>query len=162
MTTYFPFTPSTRSAPQFQPTLDGSQYSVTVTWSLFGQRYYLNVYTLAGVLVVCIPLIETGASIAVQGATWDQNTGLVTLTTVDPHGYPIGQTVNLTVASMLPDAYNGAFQCVSAGPLALVYPLSSDPGLSTQNGNVSYLISMVAGYFNSTLVYRSSQFEVSP
>lgn len=52
----YPFTPSTVQNFAFQPTLDGQQYSCVVTWSLFGQRWILEVYTLAGGLVLQKPL----------------------------------------------------------------------------------------------------------
>lgn len=51
------FTPSPKSNFQFQPTLDGTVYNCLIKWNLFGQRYYLNIYTLQRVLVVCLPLI---------------------------------------------------------------------------------------------------------
>ena len=51
MATTILFAP-TQSAPfQFQPTLDGTVYNCIVTWSLFGQRWYLACYTLNGALV---------------------------------------------------------------------------------------------------------------
>ena len=51
------FQPTSTTPFQFQPTLDGSIYTVIVTWELFGRRYYVNCYTLQGVLVFCLPLI---------------------------------------------------------------------------------------------------------
>lgn len=53
----FDFTPSQQVPFQFQPTLDGQTYTLIVTWNLFGRRYYVNVYTLDGVLIEAIPLI---------------------------------------------------------------------------------------------------------
>ena len=89
MTTLFPFVPSPQSAFQFQPIFDGDTYTCTVTWNLFGQRWYVNCYDLSG--------------------TW--------IFTVARIGSPAG-----------------------------------------------YDISLTAGYFTSTLVYReaSATFEVSP
>lgn len=53
----FDFIP-TQSAPfQFQPTLDGQVYNAVVTWNLFAQRYYLNVYDLAGNLIVATAMV---------------------------------------------------------------------------------------------------------
>lgn len=52
----YPFTPSTVQNFAFQPTLDATQYSAVVAWSLFGQRWVLELYTLAGVLVMQKPL----------------------------------------------------------------------------------------------------------
>ena len=53
MTTYTAFTPAANQSPPFQflPTLDKQQYSVTTTWNMFGQRWYINVYSLSGGLV---------------------------------------------------------------------------------------------------------------
>ncbi len=48
----FPFTPSGAAPFEFQPTLDGLQYTVVVTWNVFGRRYYVNVYQLDGTLVL--------------------------------------------------------------------------------------------------------------
>lgn len=56
MTTLTQFTPAINENFSFLPTLDGQQYNVTVTWNLFGQRWIVNVYTLAGALVFQKPL----------------------------------------------------------------------------------------------------------
>lgn len=59
MTQYFPFTPNAAAVPpyQFAPTLDGQVYNVYVTWNVFGQRWYINVYDLTGELVLSTPTI---------------------------------------------------------------------------------------------------------
>jgi hypothetical protein len=57
MTTFTDFTPSASAPFQFQPTFDGATYTVIVTWGLFGQRYYVNCYTVPGALVYSLPLI---------------------------------------------------------------------------------------------------------
>ncbi len=56
MTPYL-FAPSTTANFQFQPTLDGQIFNVITTWNLFGSRWYINILTLAGDLVYCMPLI---------------------------------------------------------------------------------------------------------
>ena len=56
-TTYVQFVPSPQSPFQFQATLDSSTYTVIVTWNLFGQRYYINLYALDGTWIVALPLI---------------------------------------------------------------------------------------------------------
>ena len=53
---YFPFAPNVNRNFQFAPTLDGTQYTVLVNWSLFGRRWLVNVYNLQGVRVVTKPL----------------------------------------------------------------------------------------------------------
>lgn len=55
--TLYPFLPSATANFQFQPTLDGQVYNIIVNWNLAGQRYYINIYTLQGALVLCLPLI---------------------------------------------------------------------------------------------------------
>ena len=56
-TIFVDFVPSASAPFQFQPTLDGAVYTAIVTWNLYGQRYYVNLYTLDGVRVLTIPLI---------------------------------------------------------------------------------------------------------
>ena len=68
MTTLIQFSPSVVQNFSFQATLDGQQYSVVITWGLFGQRWYFNVYTLQGALVV-----EKG----LRGSPDDYNINLV-------------------------------------------------------------------------------------
>lgn len=42
---------------RFQPTFDGTIYTVTVTWNIFGQRFYIEVTSLTGELILATPLI---------------------------------------------------------------------------------------------------------
>jgi hypothetical protein len=51
------FTPSSTAPFAFQVTLDGAKYSVIVTWNIYAQRYYVNIYTTGNVLIVSLPLI---------------------------------------------------------------------------------------------------------
>jgi len=53
------FTPSQDSPFSFRVILDGSPYNVIVTWNIYGQRYYVNIYTTQGSLVLSTPLIES-------------------------------------------------------------------------------------------------------
>lgn len=57
MTTFINFTPSASQNTQFQAVFDGSTYNVIITWNYWGQRYYVNIYTVTGTLVLCIPLV---------------------------------------------------------------------------------------------------------
>lgn len=61
MTTFIDFRPSTGSPFNFQATLDGQIYTVIITWSLFGRRYYINIYTLAGKLVFARSMVGSPA-----------------------------------------------------------------------------------------------------
>lgn len=61
MTTLVQFNPSSTANFQFQATLDGQNYIVIVTWNLFGQRYYVNIYNTSGVLILAMPMIGSPA-----------------------------------------------------------------------------------------------------
>ena len=51
------FTPSPYSNFQFQATLDGTSYTVILTWNIYGQRYYVNIYTLNNRRILSLPLV---------------------------------------------------------------------------------------------------------
>ena len=59
MTTYTDFAPSATEVPPFQfaPTLDGEVYNATATWNVFGQRWYLNIYSSSGDLILATPIV---------------------------------------------------------------------------------------------------------
>lgn len=161
--TSYPFQPSLLGAFNFQPTFDGNTYIVTVTWNLYGQRYYVNCFTVSGDLVFSVALAGSANAQPIEAIAWTPNT--VTVTTAAPHGYRIGSTVALTVAGMTPDAYNGTFDALIINANQFTYALSSDPGAASSFGAVSYDINLAAGYFTeSTLVYRAFNqvFEVAP
>jgi hypothetical protein len=56
MTTLTQFVPAANTNFTWQPTLDGQQYTAIVSWSLFGQRWILNIVSLRGALVLQKPL----------------------------------------------------------------------------------------------------------
>jgi len=51
------FTPSKVSNFQFQATFDGAIYNVIVTYNIYGQRYYVNIYDTSNVRIITLPLI---------------------------------------------------------------------------------------------------------
>ena len=51
------FTPASNANFQFQVTLDGNVYNAIVTWNIYSERYYINIYNLNNNLIVCLPLI---------------------------------------------------------------------------------------------------------
>lgn len=59
MGTVIPFTPSQAGPFQFTATLDGQDYVCNVTWNLWGQRWYLNIYTTNAALIVARALISS-------------------------------------------------------------------------------------------------------
>ena len=163
MTTFYNFAPNNSQAFRFQPTFDGQVYNVVVSWNLFGARYYVNIYDLSGTLIVCLPLVGSPAGHNLQTLSWAS--GIVTAVAVLPHGFRVGETANLSISGATPDAYNGEFSCFVTDRITLQYPLATDPGAeATVPGEVSYGVSMTAGYFASTMIFRapSQQFEISP
>jgi hypothetical protein len=161
--TTFPFNPTGQATFSFEPTLDGQQYQAIVTWNLFAQRYYLNLYTLSNVLVVALAIVGSPSGVQLQSLAWAK--GKVTATTEAPHGYKTGKIVTLVIAGVTPDGYNGTFQCLITGPSTFTYALAANPGQATALGTATYNINLVGGYFTtSSLVYRApaNQFEVSP
>lgn len=162
--TTFPVAPSNTGPPQFTPTFDGDQYIVRVVWSLFGQRYYVSCYDLFGNLIFNVPLTESPTGVDIQTLDYDELSGLAEGVATGPHGFKTGSTTRLTIAGASPDIYNGTFLVLATGPTSFSFPLtvSSYPGPATMAGVLSFDISMSAGYFTSTLVYRNSSFVVSP
>lgn len=53
------FNPSRKSNFQFLATLDDENYNCVINWNLFGQRYYLNIFTLRNERILTIPLIAS-------------------------------------------------------------------------------------------------------
>jgi hypothetical protein len=59
MTTITPFTPTTAGPFQFGAVLDGANYTCTVTWNMWRQGWYLNVYDTSGNPIVARALIAS-------------------------------------------------------------------------------------------------------
>ncbi len=105
-----------------------------------------------------------------EALRWER--GVVTATTADPLPYRLGTVVNFTVANTLPASQNGAFRCTVQGPTTFTYPLPIDPHVdaplgstpASVRGTYSPDLSLVAGLFASTLVWRPStgNLEVNP
>lgn len=163
MTTLFNFQPPAQSNYQFQPVLDGNPYTAVVPYLMFGQRWYLALLALNGSLIFYRSLVGSPGGVSVQAMSWQ--TGYVNVQTTAPHGYRVGQTVELTVKGCAPAAYNGSFPCLITGDDTFSYPLAGDPGAASTLGTATYDLNLAWGYFQtSTLVYRAptQQFEVTP
>jgi hypothetical protein len=162
MTTFIAFQPSTQRAPQYAVTLDGQPCSIIMTWNFAAQRYYVNCFDQNGERVFSVPLVESPAAMPLAALSWDEKRQSATATTVNPHGFAIGAAVELTLAGCAPNAFNGTYPCVATGANTFRLPMPSNPGSAVVFGSASQLLSMTAGYFTSTMVYRARQFEVSP
>lgn len=150
------FLPSATAAFQFQPTLAGSQYNVTVTWNTFGQRYYINLTDLSGNLILCRALTSSGPSIP---ATLSWANGTATAVTAAPHNVPLG-SVAAVVISQTETAFDGSVQVLSTDTQTLTYTLMSNPA-ATIAGVVNFSLNLVAGYIDAWLLFHeeTQQFE---
>lgn len=163
MTTYFPFAPSSIIAPVFYPILDGDSYTCSVTWNLYGQRYYLNCFDQSGSLIFSVANVESQSSIQLQSLSWNSASLFVTAITTIPMTYDIGSIIEFTIDNCAPVSYNGRYRAIITSENSFTYTLQDDPGQMSVAGQVSYLINLCKGYFTtSTIVFRSAQFEVSP
>jgi hypothetical protein len=54
---YVDFTPAENATFQFVVVLDGVQYNAVARYNLFGQRYYLHLYSEFGALILCTPIV---------------------------------------------------------------------------------------------------------
>src|SRR3974390_3393003 len=162
MASITPFQPTNVGPFQFQPTLDGDLYNAFIGWNMISRRYFISLFTLGGCRVFTLPVIGSTDGVPIQAISWDH--GFVTVQTTSRHGYLMGMTVNLTIAGCVPDGYNGDIQALITGLDTFEYPLSADPGVASQFGLSNYDINIVAGYFNSKMVFRQSNqnFEVTP
>jgi hypothetical protein len=103
------------------------------------------------------PLLPTAA--AISSAAW--LTGVVTITTTNPHGLANGSTVSLTIAGFTPTGYNGTFTCTVTGANTFTYPLTTNPGAATVQGTwvpyASIMLQQMANTFfaqgSNTSVY---------
>lgn len=55
--TLVPFQPSSTQPFQFQAVTDTATYTVIITWSLAGQRYYFNLYDLSQNLIASMAMV---------------------------------------------------------------------------------------------------------
>ena len=77
---------------------------------------------------------------------------VVTLTTVNPHGFTDGDVVPVLIAGASPTGYNGAFAGTVTGASTITYPLPANPGAETVPGTVQLgsaleLLQMATTYF---------------
>jgi hypothetical protein len=92
---------------------------------------------------------------------------------VDPSQWPIplssaglsippGTIVDYTLENFDPIVLNATWRSLHINNTTFSFPLADDPGEVLIVGSVSRILSMVAGLFNSTLIYRNGAFEVTP
>jgi len=160
MTQFIDFTQPAGTNFQFQAPFDGAIYTVVVTWSLFGVRYYVNIYDLSGNLIGSRPMVGSPSAVLLESIVNDSQTAIAT--TSLPHQLPIGSLLNLTIAGVTPDDYNGTFACRILNETQFSFQLPTNPSDAISLGNVAYNINLAGGYFSTQLVWRpaNNQFEI--
>lgn len=160
--TFVNFTPSTSQIFTFQAQLGASQYTVTVTWNVFGERYYVNVYDLSGNLVIARPLTACGPQLT---ATFSWTAGTATATTTAPHLVPVGRVANAYI-SQTGTGFDGAVQVLAMGASTLTYALAANPGEATPvSGLVNFNQNLVEGVIDGAYLlfrFESQRFEFGP
>jgi hypothetical protein len=162
MTSYYPFVPSNIKAPSFTPIFDGNQYTITVVWNVSAQRYFVKCTSFNNNLIFMVPLVESLLSFGIKSLVWDVNNSYVIVTLDKEHQFLIGEIVLINIVQAVPTTYNGNGMATIISNRKFTYPMTQNPGYMQQGGVVNFLTSMTKSYFNSTLVYRNRQFEVSP
>ena len=172
MTTYFNVVPSNAYAPSFSPILDGESYICKLIWNISAQRYYLLCTDFNNNLQFFVPTVASMPGIKLESLIWSNEQKTVTGTCISPHNIPIGTICIRTIMGAQPDPFNGIQRVLSIDPYTFTYIYINNPSpdtltfgqpvVATVSGSLNHLISMSAGYFNSTIVYRNNQFEVSP
>lgn len=161
--TIYPFAQTVGANFTFNPILNGKTYQATVTWNVFGQRWYMNINDLAGNLIIATAVVSSDDQKAIESISWAY--GVVTVTATLPHFMPLGTVANLNISGNTPNGYNGLFPCSITGPLTFTYLLSSYPGQQVTLGYFGGLIDLSAGLLKpSMLAYyaNSNQFVTSP
>jgi hypothetical protein len=169
MTTYFPFRPSNRVAPQFSPIFDGQSYTIIVMWNISSQRYYLNCKDIQNNLIFMLPLIESPPALPIKSLVYSapfdphgyQKSWVITKT-VNPHNIEIADVLQINIINCVPAAYNGYVEAIVLSETEILYSMTTNPGIATTLGQIDMPINMINGYFDSTLVFRNKMFEVNP
>lgn len=79
------------------------------------------------------PYTAGANDVAISGITWAN--GVATVTTSSAHDLASGDIAN--IAGMVPTAYNGSYPVTVTGAETFTYPLATNPGAVTTEGNVS-------------------------
>jgi hypothetical protein len=162
--TYYPFKPSQVAAPRFQAVIDGVLTTVVVTWNVAAQRYYINVYTSTGALVVARAVVETARARPLNVFYYDNTQRAMIGILANPVWRPVGQIVNYTFEGFQPESLNHAQLVIRYGYHTgmFAYRINTNPGEVTVLGSVSRYANMLEGYANQTsLIFRNNQFEVN-
>jgi hypothetical protein len=100
---------------------------------------------------------------AIQSISWAG--GVVSVTTVAPHGFTVGDTIPMTIAGTTPAGYSGTFVATITSPTTFNYPLLVSPGTNTVPGaytveDVGELVAQVTTFFAQGTAQAVSVLEI--
>lgn len=174
MTTIVPFIPSNIKPYTFPVELDGVNHSITITWNVSAQRYYVNVYRTDGSWVITIPLIMSPPSRTIDSIKFNPFQLVLEIQMVPPNLWPIplspgglgtapGTIIEYTLEGFNPTTYNGKYRGTHINGTLFTVPMAINPGSITIMGYVSRKLNMLASVFQtSTFIYRYGAFEINP
>jgi hypothetical protein len=159
MTTLIDFTPSATALFQFLAALsNGQQYTVSVPWNPFGERYYVTVSDLTNAVIVNRSLTQSGPAFRGE-MDWDA--AQITILLPQPHNVPIGELASTRI-SQTGTALDGIYAALAVDEVTLVCSLPTNPKLTIPAaGKVDFPLDLLAGYGIGALYFHADtqQFE---
>lgn len=159
MSTFVDFAPTGTEPFQFQPILNGTQYTALITWNIFGERYYLNLYDLSNNLIVCEALTESGPMLRCA-LTWADN--VATAVCQAPHNVPIADVAYLRISQTDGSTYEGVYLGTAVDEVTLTFDLTTNPDQPVAiAGTLSFDLDLLGGYGIGSLYFHADtqQFE---
>jgi hypothetical protein len=95
------------------------------------------------------------------------STSVVTAAAAAPHGFTIGDTLEITIFGVLPAGYNGTFLATVTTAEAFTYPLATNPGIMTAAGtytveDVAETTAMITTFFGQGSAVSVYVLELGP
>jgi len=159
MSTFVDFAPSSTEPFQFQPTLNGVQYTVIVTSNVFREGYYINVYDLSNNLIICRSLAQSGPTLRCS-LTWDEN--VATAVCQVPHNVPISNVVYLRISQTNNSGFDGTYLGLAVDEDTMTFDLATNPNQPVAIlGTLSFDLDLLGGYNIGSLYFHddTQQFE---
>lgn len=159
MTTLVPFLISPTQVFSFQAQFqNGGTYAISCPFNVVGERYYVSIADLTGVVVAYRPLVETGPSFPTT-LTWADNIATAALTA--PHNVPLGQVANIRI-SQSNTGFDGLYQALAVDAQTFTFTLVTNP-LQAQpvTGKLDFPLDLLGPYGIGPLYYHddTQQFE---
>jgi len=159
VSTFVDFAPTGTEPFQFQPTLNGTQYTAVITWNIFREGYYLNLYDLSNNLIVCEAMTESGSMLRCS-LTWADN--IATAVCQVPHNVPLAAVSYLRISQSGGSKYDGAYLGTAVDEFTMAFDLPENPDQPVAIlGTLSFDLDLLGGYGIGSLYFHADtqQFE---